>query len=68
MVQRSKHSYGAHYLLGNGSLFDCQNDAVFSLNADNGASSANRLHGVFDLQQVPIRTEHCNGTIVGHAV
>ena len=55
-----------NYSLGNGPLFHGQDDTVLSLHTDHGGSSTDRLHGVFDLQQVSIWTKDGNGTIVGH--
>ena len=54
------------YLLGNGSFLNSQNDTVFALYPNNSGSTTNRLHRIFCLQQMPIRTEHGNGTIIRH--
>mmetsp|Transcript_10470 Transcript_10470/g.28819 ORF Transcript_10470/g.28819 Transcript_10470/m.28819 type:complete len:263 (+) Transcript_10470:774-1562(+) len=49
---------------GNRSLLNCEDDAVRSLNAHHGGASADCLHGVFDLQQMPVWAEHCDRAIV----
>ena len=54
------------YLLGNRSFLNSQNDIVFALYPNNSGSTTNCLHRIFYLPQMPIRTEHGNGTIIRH--
>jgi len=51
---------------GNGLLLDGKDDAVLSLDSNDGTSTTDGLHGVLDLQQMSIWTEDGNGTIVRH--
>ena len=54
------------HLLGQRPPLDSEDNAIFTSHADGGAASSYGFHCIFHLEEMPVRTEYCDGTIIRH--
>jgi hypothetical protein len=54
------------HLLGQRPPLDSEDNAIFASHADGRAASSNGFHCIFHLEEMPVRTEYCDGTIIRH--
>ena len=64
-IPKHQHHRTLH-LLGQGSALDGKDDAVLTPNSDGGRATTDGLHGVLDLEEMPVRTEYGDGAVVAH--
>lgn len=54
------------HLLGQRPPLDSEDNAIFTSHADGRAASSYSFHCIFNLEEMPVRTEYCDGAIIGH--
>ena len=54
------------HLLGQRPPLDSEDNAIFASHADGRAASSNGFHCIFNLEEMPVRAEYCDGTIIRH--
>ncbi len=60
------HACISKHLLGQRPPLDSKDNAIFTSHADGSAASSYGFHCIFHLEEMPVRTEHCDGTIIRH--